>query len=180
MRALFIVGVRLIGVLALYWALKHIPTLLAIVRIQLTGVPESAPWYNPVWELALVGVSFAVSLGFSLVLLFANDRVLSRVPLRDAPLSDGTADPAVIMRGAVVAAGLVVAVEALPRLLLELYALASEPSGQAGAVGGLTTAYGPIRVGESALQLGLACVLLFRSDWIVTALRPGAADRKKE
>ncbi len=65
MRELFTVGVRLIGVLGLYWALKHIPVLVGSLGLRFVELPD-ARLVNRWWELMLVVLSLVVSLGFAL------------------------------------------------------------------------------------------------------------------
>lgn len=149
---------------------------LGVLFDELPSGHAVSPW----WEATLVLLSFAVSLGFALVLLLGGDRLLERIPLPDTPLPQGHIDLSSLLRTGVIASGLIVSALALPKLLLGLYAiffLSVESTGNA------YVATGTARPMESALELVLASVLILRSEWVVnllehdaTAEQAGAAD----
>jgi hypothetical protein len=57
-RPILIVGVKLIGVMVLYWALQHISGLLYSVGFFLDKPPSEVGYISPGWQLAASCLSF--------------------------------------------------------------------------------------------------------------------------
>ena len=90
MRPFFIVGVKLIGLLVLYWATQHLGLLLGSARMLWVELPAGAPAIpaiDPLWNLVTVSVSFAVAIAFALLLLLRGERLADFVPLPQLPAS---------------------------------------------------------------------------------------------
>ncbi len=95
MRALFVTGARLLGILMLFWGLADIPLVLAAWREQPIAT-ESVVMYRNAWaaipRLSLCATKCLLSLTFASVLLFC-PRLLSRLfaipeqTAQDIPLS---------------------------------------------------------------------------------------------
>jgi hypothetical protein len=168
MRPFFVVGVKLIGLLALYWALQHIAILVTSIRLFWVEIPEAAKPLDAAWNMVTVSVSFIISLGFALALLFRGERLTSWVTLPELPDETVSISFAALCRAGIITAGLLVACNGVPKLLVESYASLSVPAHESGTV---ATAYGASRPVESALQVGLAWLLVFRSQWVSRFIR---------
>jgi len=164
MRAFFVVGVKLIGLLALYWALNHIAVLVGSVRFFWVEIPDAAQPFDAAWNMVTVSVSFIVSLGFALALLFRGERLISSVPLPELPNETVSIPPPALLRAGIITAGLLVACHAVPKLLLEVYAIMFHSGPR--DLGVVATVYGVVLPAESALQVGFAWLLVFRSHWV--------------
>lgn len=164
MRPFFVVGAKLIGLLSLYWALQHIPMLLGSVQFFWVKVPQTAQPFSAAWNMLALSVSFIASIGFALALLFRGERLTSWIPLPELPKEAVSIPHTALLRAGIIIAGLVLACNAVPKLLLELYVILSSPAGEFGQV---VTAYGAVRPVESALQVGLAWFLVFHSRWVI-------------
>ena len=164
MRPFFIVGVKLIGLLVLYWALQHIGPLVSSVRLLWIEVPAgTAAAFDPVWNLIAFSVSFLLAVAFALFLLLRGERLAALVPLPEAPSAAPTLAPDDLLQVGLVVAGLLVACNAVPRFLLESYVAISSPSNQS-SFGVLTvTSYGETRLIESGIQVVLSWFLVFRA-----------------
>lgn len=177
MRPFFVVGAKLIGLLALYWALQHIPVLVGSVQFFWVEVPQTAQPFDAAWNMLTVSMSFIVSIAFALALLFRGERLTSWVPLPELPKEAVGIPPAVLLRVGIITAGLVVACNALPEFLLELYMTLSSPAGEFRS---LATSYGAVRPVESALQIGLAWLLVFHSQSVTRFIGEAVESRNAE
>jgi len=161
MRPLFIVGVKLLGLLVLYWALQHIPPILSSAQLLWRESPANSSVFNPVWNMITVSVSFVVAISFGLVLLFRGERIASLVSMPELPASAVAVDPDGLLRVGILISGLLVACSAVPKVLLEAFAAAAAPSSEYSLP--TYTVYGRARLTESGIQLAMAWLLVFRS-----------------
>lgn len=168
MRPLFLVGLKLIGVLVLYWALQHITPLLASVRLLWAALPPGATDFDPVWNLVAVLISLVAALSFAGLLLFRTEVVAAIVPMPAAPTCSRLPEPKLLLHVGILMSGLLVACTAVPKVVLEAFALVSSRSSI--DVARLYTAYGEVRLAESIIQLGMAWVLVFRSAWVARVI----------
>jgi hypothetical protein len=166
MRSILIVGVKLIGVMVLYWALQHIPGLLYNVAFFLDKPPSEVGYISPGWQLAASCLSFLFAVTFGTFLLFRGEVFAARLPLSESSFELPDIKAEQLLGLAIIVAGLLIASNALPRFLLEVYILLISPHIHAPN-SFMFTLYGRIRPFESVLQLTLAGMFIFRSASVV-------------
>jgi len=161
MRPFFIVGVKLIGILVLYWALQHIAPIVSSVRFFWIEVPDAnIPAIDPVWNMITYLSSFLVAFLFALFLLLRGEQLAAFVPLPEVSNDASLIPPETLLQIGVVVAGLLVTCHALPRFVLDALVAISLPSSEVSLP--TYTVYGESRLAESGIQLLLSWVLLFR------------------
>jgi hypothetical protein len=162
MRPFFIVGVKLIGVLVLYWALQHIGPMVSSARLFWIQIPAgNVPPVDPLWNMITYSVSFLVAVAFALFLLFRGERLAALVPLPEFPVGAPTVVSEALLQVGIVVGGLVVACNAVPRFVLDAFVAISTRSSESSVP--MYTVYGQSRLGESGIQLVLSWFLVFRS-----------------
>jgi hypothetical protein len=166
MRPLLIVGVKLLGVMVLYWALQHIPAVLYNLAFFLDKPPTVVGYIGPGWQLAAACLSFLLAVSFGALLLFHGEVLVARLPLTESSLELPTTNTEQLLGLGIIIGGLLIASTALPRFLLELYLILTWPPVHAPN-SFISTLYGPLRPLESVLQLVVAGVFIFRSGWVV-------------
>jgi len=163
MRALFIVGAKLIGLLVFYWAVQHVTPIVSSVRLFWINVPDAnVPTFDPIWNLVTYSLSFLVAVWFAWFLLVRGERLAALVSLPEGSSDIPPIAPETVLQIGVVVAGLLVVCHALPRFMLDAFLVLSRPSGDLSLP--TYTVYGESRLAESGIELLLSWVLLFRSE----------------
>ena len=156
MRNLAIVGLKLLGILGIYWAITSISTLTIAF---LTGYQYAANSHSANFRMSF-GIWLVISLintGFAVALMARTDWIVAKLKFPEDPPSSGMA-PSQLLRVGFVLLGAYVVIDALPAIgsTVYIYAVSSwMPHPSAPDVG---------RIIPPALKFILGCILIGNSN----------------
>jgi hypothetical protein len=118
MKKLFIVAAKLIGLLALYWAIATLVQIGFAIPLVLNPVPDIAGGSQnagSAWWLAGTVLYGVITLVFSLLLMFRTESIATRLNVPDQEIS-GIPDDLRILKGGIILLGLYFFLFSIPSL----------------------------------------------------------------
>lgn len=168
MRNLFIIGLKLLGILCLYWALGEV----AQVSVAITTLPSmKAMGIQPVWYIFSVSLYVLVHLLFSLVLLFRSDGIAKALRVPDTAFTPGQITPAALLYTLLIAISVFILIQAIPQVLRHLFTWAE--------LRDRDTAMSAYQIGElvvASAQIALAIIVVCRMRTMASKLLPPVKD----
>ena len=108
MRALAIVGLKLMGVSSLYRAIGLITSITSVLAL----LSNPHPGINPLWYIAQFVVIFVINVIFALTLLFRTEWIVTKLHIPDEPLRSSVSAPEILRIGLVIV-GVITLIDAL-------------------------------------------------------------------
>ncbi|XHR30355.1 MAG: hypothetical protein ACFUZC_07295 [Chthoniobacteraceae bacterium] len=108
MRALAIVGLKLMGVSSLYRATG----IISMIASVLAMLSNPHPGINPLWLIVQAVVIFVINVLFALVLLFRTERIVTWLRIPDEPLRSSIAASELLRVGLVIV-GVIALIDAI-------------------------------------------------------------------
>ncbi len=124
MRALAIVGLKLMGVSSLCGTIGVISMIANVLAIR--SYPNSG--INPLWLILQVVVVFVINLLFTLVLLFRTEWIVTQLHIPDEPLRSSVAAPELLRVGLVIV-GVIALINAISESSSVLFNMAQSFNG---------------------------------------------------
>jgi hypothetical protein len=173
-RNLAIVGLKLLGILGVYWGINNLAQVLLFAFLAISG---AAPHFGSAW--AIWGFSIPASLtsaAFAIVLLARTDWVVSKLKFPEAPPSSGM-EPSQVLRVGFILVGTFALLEALPGIGNAAYMVIMSNSGTSTA-----PSFDLGRIISPALKFIFifGCIVIGRSDRFAKSVfrsaKPAATD----
>ena len=118
MRELTTLGLKLLGILGLYWAATIMPQI-GMALSMLVG--NSAHGYSASWYLASLVAWFVISLLFAILLLSRTGWIVSKLRVPSDSIQAHFPSPSHLLRAGLVLIGVFAILESVPDLIQALY-----------------------------------------------------------
>lgn len=171
MRNLAIVGLKLLGILGIYWGIT------GMAQIALVLIPAFSPGnlrvanartFAAFWSMSPIICFSILTIGFAFILLAGTDRVVAMFNFPEDPPSSGM-EPSQLLHVGFVLVGAYCVLGALPAIGSAAYVIIEYRTGTHQA-----SAPGLERIIEPALKFILGCIVIGKSDRFAKSVFPPA------
>lgn len=162
MRNLAIVGLKLLGILGIYWSITGIAQVALSVSLAGVGAMRPQLWFFAAgW---LISAIFAAAL--AVIMLARTDWVIAKLKFPEDPPASGM-EPSQLLRVGFILVGVFAVLEALPAIGTAAYSVVAYNSGASRV---MNPDYG--RIISPLIKFILACILIGRSDRFAQSVFP--------
>ena len=126
MRNLFLAGAKLLGILALYWAILIIPQIGFFLSVRTT---MSEGNYSGTWLFSGIVLSFILPLIFGLILIFRTEKIADILKIKESKEQEFKSKQDDILRIGIILVGIFLVASAIPKFAKIIFQMAQSSMG---------------------------------------------------